>query len=87
MMNIPAPQDLPTLCGARVKLRPPVERFPFAHWDDIGQRDGFNVRRAASAVEYVLPGRPDLRRIRERARRNREPGGQCVARVHTGIEG
>jgi len=25
-MNIPEPQDLPTLCGARVKLRPPVER-------------------------------------------------------------
>jgi hypothetical protein len=26
MMNIPAPQDLPMLCGARVKLRAPVER-------------------------------------------------------------
>jgi ribosomal-protein-alanine N-acetyltransferase len=25
-MNIPAPQNLPTLCGVRVKLRPPVER-------------------------------------------------------------
>jgi hypothetical protein len=26
MMNIPAPQNLPTLHGERVRLRPPVER-------------------------------------------------------------
>ncbi|HZS07630.1 MAG TPA: GNAT family N-acetyltransferase [Blastocatellia bacterium] len=25
-MNIPEPQNLPTLCGERVRLRPPVER-------------------------------------------------------------